>query len=130
MRSVRFVFLLALVFGGCSESFTPAFIAGKWNEDFTVPGSSLEMDLTSSGSTVSGSGNWCAEAGPCGILTVTGTVNGNAVQLDLTYIPQFQTPLPPSTQHFSGQLPSLNSLQGSVSLGTPGTDQHMGFHRA
>ena len=130
MRSVKSVLLLALVLGGCSDSFAPVFITGKWDEDFTVPGSSLEMDLTLSGSTISGTGNWCAEAGPCGVLTVTGTVNGNAVQLDLTYIPQFPTALPQSTHHFSGQLTSLNSLQGSVSLGTPGTDQHMGFHRA
>ena len=130
MRSVKSVLLLALVLAGCSDSFAPAFIAGKWDEDFTVPGSGLEMDLTLSGSTVSGSGNWCAEAGPCGIVIVAGTVNGGAVELDLTYIPQLPTPLPQSTRHFSGRLASLNSLQGSVSLGTPGTDQHMGFHRA
>jgi hypothetical protein len=130
MRSVKSVLLLALVLGGCSDSFAPAFVAGKWDEDFTVPGSSLEMDLTLSGSNVSGSGNWCAEAGPCGILIITGTVTGDSVQLDLIYIAQLPTPLPPSARYFTGRLTSLNSLQGSVSLGTPGTDQHMGFHRA
>lgn len=85
MRSVKSVLLLALVVAGCSDTVGPGNIVGKWDQDFTVPGNSLEMDLTLAGSVVSGSGDWCAEAGPCGIVTVTGTVNGNAVQLDLTF---------------------------------------------
>jgi len=40
------------------------------------------------GSMISGGGNWCGEAGPCGTVTVTGTVNGDAVHLDLTYTAQ------------------------------------------
>jgi hypothetical protein len=130
MRSVKSVLLLALIVSGCSDAVGSGIIAGKWVQDFTVPGNSLEMDLTLAGSIVSGSGDWCAEAGPCGILTVAGTVNGTVVQLDLTFFAQFPTPLPQSTQHFDGQLNSLNSLQGSISVGTPGFTQNVSYHRA
>jgi len=130
MRSVKSVLLLALVVAGCSDPIGPTNIVGKWDQDFTVPGNSLEMDLTLAGSVVSGSGDWCAEAGPCGIVTVTGTVNGNAVQLDLTFSAQFPTPLPQSILHFDGRLTSPNSLRGSISAGTPVFTQNVGYHRA
>jgi hypothetical protein len=130
MRSVKSVLLLALFAIGCSDTVGPGNIVGKWNQDFTVPGNSLEMDLTLAGSIVSGSGDWCAEAGPCGILTVAGTVNGTAVQLDLTFSAQFPTPLPQSTQHFDGRLTSPNSLRGSIGVGTPVFTQNVGYHRA
>jgi hypothetical protein len=130
MRSVKSVLLLALVVSGCSDPVGPGSIVGKWDQDFSVPGSFLEMDLTLTGSIVSGSGNWCGEAGPCGIVTVTGTVNGDAVQLDLTFSPQLPILGPMSTQHFSGRLTSPNALKGSVGVGTPVFTQNVSFHRA
>ena len=130
MRSVKSVLLLALVVGGCSDTIGPGSIVGKWDQAFSIPGSFLEMDLTLTGSMISGGGNWCGEAGPCGIAIVTGTVDGDAVQLDLTYTPQLPTPGPMSTQHFAGRLTSPNSLQGSLSIGTPGSAQNVSYHRA
>lgn len=130
MRSVKSVLLLALFSIGCSDTVGPGNIVGKWDQDFSFPGSFLEMDLTLTGSMISGSGNWCGEAGPCGILTVSGTVNGDAVQLDLTYTPQLPIPGPMSTQHFSGRLASRNSLKGLLGFGTPGVNQNVSYHRA
>jgi hypothetical protein len=130
MRSVKSVLLLALFAIGCSDTVGPRNIVGKWDQDFSFPGSFLEMDLTLNGSMISGSGNWCGEAGPCGILTVSGTVNGDAVQLDLTYTPQLPMPGPMSTQHFDGRLTSPNSLRGSISAGTPVFTQNVSYHRA
>jgi hypothetical protein len=129
MRRVLSVLLLALVVGGCSDTVGPGNIVGKWDQDFSFPGSLFEMDLTLAGSMVSGGGNWCGEAGPCGIVTVTGTVNGNAVELDLAYTAQLPAPGPTSTQHFSGRLASANSLKGSLNIGTPAVDQTVSYHR-
>ena len=130
MRSVKSVLLLALVVGGCSDTVGPGSIVGKWDQDFSVPGSFLEMDLTLTGSAIAGAGNWCGEAGPCGIVAVAGTVNGDAVQLDLTFTPQLPIPGPMSTQHFDGRLTPRSSLQGSLSIGTPGSAQNVSYHRA
>jgi hypothetical protein len=130
MRSVKSVLLLALVVAGCSDPIGPTNIVGKWDQDFSFPGSFLEMDLTLTGSMISGGGNWCGEAGPCGTVTVTGTVNGDAVHLDLTYTAQLPIPGPMSTQHFDGRLTTPNALEGSISIGTPGTAQNVSYHRA
>ena len=88
MRSVRSVWFVALFAIGCSgaEPFVgPASIDGKWAENFSIAGNFVNMDLSSASSTVSGSGNYCGEAGPCGLLGVAGTVDGIAVHLDLTF---------------------------------------------
>ncbi len=130
MHSVKSVLLLALVVAGCSDPVGSTNIVGKWDQDFSFPGSSFEMDLTLSGSIVSGGGNWCAEAGPCGTVTVIGTITEDAIQLDLTYSPQIPISGPMSTQHFSGRLTSRNSLQGTVGVGTPGAIQSVSYHRA
>ena len=130
MRSVKLVWLLAVLAIGCSDPVGPRNLVGKWDQDFSSPGSFLEMDLTLNGSVISGNGNWCGEAGPCGILTVAGTVNGDVVELDLTYILQLPIPGPMSTQHFSGRLASRNSLKGLLGFGTPGVNQNVSYHRA
>jgi hypothetical protein len=73
MRSVRSVWSVALFAIGCSgaEPFVgPASIDGKWAENFSIAGNFLNMNLSSGNSTVSGSGNYCGEAGPCGLLGV------------------------------------------------------------
>ena len=135
MRSVKSVLLLALVVGGCSsDGLGPKTIIGNWVQDFTVPGSFMEMNLMSTGSIVSGTGDWCAEAGPCGTLTVTGTINGIAVHLDLFFTP---TSPPQFTQssdsHFDGQLTSFTALKGSITAviagQPPGPVYPTGFHR-
>ena len=130
MGSVKSVLLLALVVGGCSsDTFGPESIAGAWAEDFSVPGSSFAMTLGTSGSTISGDGNWCGEAGPCGITTVTGTINGLLVHLDFVVTPQFPQAGAARIQHFDGQLTSSHTLRGSISFEPPGPVGEITFHR-
>ena len=134
MRSVKSVLLLALVVGGCSDAAGPGLIAGKWTQDFTVPGNITEMNLMTAGSIVSGTGDWCAEAGPCGTLTVTGTINGIEVHLDLSFTPTFPPQFTQSSDsHFDGQLTSFTALKGSITAVIPGQPPGpvypTGFHR-
>ena len=134
MRSVKSVLLLAVALFGCSDTLGPATIAGKWTEDFTVPGNSLEMDLTYSDGTISGTGSWCGEAAPCGTLVVAGTVGENAVQLDLTFTQTLPpTTLPPFVQHFEGRFSSLRALHGTLAAVPPGQlpfVREVSFHRS
>jgi hypothetical protein len=124
MRSVRSVWLVALLAMGCSGAgpFTgPASIDGRWGLSGTsVPGNSFEMDLTSTGSTVSGSGNYAGEAGPFGTLAVAGTVAGLVVHLDLNFSEQLPRPGHTTIEHFDGQFTSANVLEGSITSDTPG----------
>ena len=78
------------------------------------------MDLSSTGTTISGSGNYCGEAGPCGTLGVTGTVDGIAVHLDLTFTEQLPRVGHTMIEHFDGQFSAVNVLQGSIASDTPG----------
>jgi hypothetical protein len=119
MRSVVSVLLVVLVAGGCSDSVGPGSIAGKWAQDFSFPGSSFEMDLVSTGSTISGNGNWCGEAGPCGIVTVNGTITGIDVHLNFASTAQFPQVGPVVNSHFDGRLTSLRNLKGAIGLDPP-----------
>jgi hypothetical protein len=135
MRSVKSVLLLALIVSGCSDAVGPGIIAGKWVQDFTIPGNIVEMNLTSAGSIISGSGDWCAEAGPCGTLTVAGTTTGVEVQLDLFFTPTVPPGIFQSFEdHFDGRLTSPGSLQGSITAVIPGQPpgpaSQVGYHRA
>lgn len=77
------------------------------------------MDLSSTGSTVSGSGNYCGEAGPCGTLAVAGTIDGIAVHLDLTFTEQVPRVGHTMIEHFDGQFTAASVLEGSITTGTP-----------
>jgi hypothetical protein len=123
MRSVRSVWLLGLFAVGCSgaDAFLgPGSIDGRWGESFSIAGNSLQMDLSSAGSIVSGSGNYCGEAGPCGTLSVAGTSDGVTVHLDLTFTEQVPRVGHTMIEHFDGQFTSANVLQGSITTDTPG----------
>jgi hypothetical protein len=121
MGSVKSVLLLAVVVGACSNTLSPGFIEGKWAQEFSYPGSAFEMQLTTNGGTISGSGDWCAEAGPCGTVAVTGTIKGNAVHLDQTFTPTMVPGISgPSLQHFDGRFTSLRLLEGTLSVDRPG----------
>jgi hypothetical protein len=124
MRSVRSVWLLALLAMSCSgaEPFLgPASIDGRWGHSgISVPGSFFEMDLTSTGSTVSGSGSYAGEAGPAGTLAVAGTVDGITVHLDLTFNQQVPQVAPATIEHFDGQFTSASVMEGSITLDSPG----------
>jgi hypothetical protein len=134
MRSVKSVLLLALVVGGCSDAAGPGLIAGKWTQDFTVPGNITEMNLMTAGSIVSGTGDWCGEAGPCGTIAVTGTTTGLEVHLDLVFTSTFPPGIFPGFEdHFDGVLISPGSLKGSLTAVIPGQPPGpvypTGFHR-
>jgi hypothetical protein len=133
MRLVRSVWLLALFAIGCSgaDPFVgPASIDGKWAEGFSIAGNFLNMDLSSTGSIVSGSGNYCGEAGPCGLLGVAGTIDGIAVHLDLTFNQQVPQAGPLKIEHFDGQFTSANIVEGSIAIDTPGqVPGHTSYHR-
>jgi hypothetical protein len=121
MRSVRSVWLLALLTVGCSGAgrfVGPVSIDGRWAEPFSFPGSFLNFDLTSTGSTVSGSGNFCGEAGPCGTISVTGTVVGPTVHLDLTFTEQGPAVGQTSIEHFDGVFTSFDVIEGSIATDT------------
>ena len=106
MRSVKSVLLLTLIVFGCSDSTSPdplpGDIVGKWSESQTLPGNVWEMDLTLAGATISGSGSWCGEAGPCGVNVISGTSNGIQVHLDITSTPQVPIAGTTTISHFDG----------------------------
>jgi hypothetical protein len=124
MRSLRSVWLVAALAMGCSgaEPFLgPASIDGRWGDPGTsVPGNSFEMDLTSTGSAVSGNGSYAGEAGPFGTLAVAGTVQGLVVRLDLTFTEQAPRPGHTTIEHFDGRFTSASVLEGSITSDTPG----------
>ena len=117
--------LLCVVLSGCGSDtpLTPTSIDGPWSQDFSVPGSFLTMHLTSSGSSVAGTGNYCGEAGPCGRVTVSGTVNGSAVHLDLTLTQQQPTTGVTAVEHFDGAFSSPYAILGTET-GDTGSDAH------
>lgn len=119
MRLATSVLFLALAAVGCSDSLGPVSIDGMWSH-VAVPGSSLNMVLSRSGSTVSGPGNWCGEALGCGTTTVTGTVTGNKVHLVTT----FDTG---RIETFDGAFTSVDSLDGSAIDQTPGEPPQLPF---
>ncbi|MGH7651176.1 MAG: hypothetical protein ACREMS_04975 [Gemmatimonadaceae bacterium] len=129
MRSAMLVMLLVAVAAGCSsDTLGPKQIDGIWLEDIFTPGSSLDMNLVSSGSTISGDGTWCGEALGCGTVAVTGTVNGNAVHLDLTLTEQTPQTGPTVVEHFDGTVTLVNTLDGTLSNDPPGiSSQHVVF---
>ncbi|MGH7605189.1 MAG: hypothetical protein ACRENK_14500 [Gemmatimonadaceae bacterium] len=129
MRSVMSVLLLVAVAGGCSSDVLgPKQVDGVWTQDFSEAGSSLAMNLVSNGSTISGAGNWCGEAIGCGNVAVTGSVNGNAVHLDLTLTQQAPQTGPPGVEHFDGTLTLVNTLDGTLSSDPPGvSSEHAVF---
>ena len=115
MRFVMSMALLCVVLAGCASDTAPfpTSIDGPWSEDFSVPGSFLTMHLTSSGASVTGTGNYCGEAGPCGTVSVAGTVNGSAVHLDLTLTQQQPTTGVTTVEHFDGAFRSAYTIVGT-----------------
>ncbi len=134
MRFLLSVSLLAVVACGGSDVVAPAAIAGKWAEGFTVPGNGFEMDLSASGSSVSGVGTWAGEAGPSGTLSVTGTSDATGVHLDLVFTETVPRAGNVSISHFDGRLSSSNILSGSIHVANtgqpPGPDGPITYHRA
>ena len=116
---MRFVssMLLLVVAAGCSNIFAPAGINGRWTQTLLPPGSSLEMDLVTHGSTVSGTGTWSGEACCFGSLEVTGTIHHGAVHLDITQTIQAGAPGTTGStiiSHFDGRIIVGQLLRGTL----------------
>jgi len=112
---------MLLATAACSDS--PTGIArsasGSWVQQEQIPGSSLHMTLVASGSSLSGTGTWVAEAGPGGTLTATGAVQGSSVNLDLVLTANTTGgPLLMFDEHFTGHL-QLDKLVGTMTFGPP-----------
>jgi len=113
MRSVWSVLLLAVAVSGCSDTIFPRdSIAGVWTRDFSLAGNFENMGLSIDGNVVSGTGNFCGEAGPCGSLGIVGTISANQVHLDITRTQLTPTTGQPVTSHFDGRLTSETVLSG------------------
>jgi hypothetical protein len=88
---------------------------GTWSELFTIPGSSLVITLATHDTTVSGTGTYSNEAGPSGTMACTGTISGNAIDLDVVFDDRH-------VMHFTGELSSPTRLLGiwhSTPMGDP-----------
>lgn len=59
--------------------------AGTWQAPISVPGSGEQWTLSLSGKDVTGSGTWSGEACCSGTVSITGTVRGDSLHLDVVY---------------------------------------------
>jgi hypothetical protein len=127
MRKVMSVLLLGATLAACSSTLDPAIVAGTWSKLEPIPGNSVNLMLATSGSTISGTGNWCGEALGCGALTVSGAVVGDVIHLDIVYSNGL-------IQHFDGRINAFSTLDGSERDEVPGQPPQLPhaatFHRA
>lgn len=107
--------LLAVVLAlACSSPTYPFALDGNWEEEFTIPGNSLEFTLTANGGAISGSGRWTGEACCSGTVTVTGDAPGSDVNLSFMFVATAGAPVPPRTSTFVGRATDSNTLSGRV----------------
>jgi hypothetical protein len=105
--------LLGAAVAACSGTLDPAMVAGNWSKMEPIPENSVSMTLTTSGSRISGTGNWCGEALGCGTLTVSGMVTGDLIHLDFVYSNGV-------IEHFDGRVRAYAILEGSARGEVPG----------
>jgi hypothetical protein len=120
MHMRRYVALLAaLTVTGCGETFLAppqTTIVGAWERVRPAgepPGFFTQINLALNNGSITGTGIWSGEAGPFGTITVTGTMVGESVQLDITEL--YDARLGggvASHSTFSGQLRSDSDLVG------------------
>lgn len=95
-------------------------LQGLWTQSApgSPPGNDFVMEVTESSGAVAGTGNFAGEAGPFGVLVISGTVARDTVQLQVIYNfdPQF-TGLHPDTAQFSGVLSAVNTISGTLVRG-------------
>ena len=60
-------------------------LAGTWASNFTVPGSSIDLNLEQTDRNITGTGSFAIEAGRSGTLTVTGSYDRPRIALVLHY---------------------------------------------
>lgn len=89
---------------------TAADLTGTWAQTKTVVGSGLSMKLQTQGASVSGTGQYAMEAGRAGTLTVSGTIQGADVSLDLAFDYGM-------TAHCDAALVASDTLRGGIKYG-------------
>jgi hypothetical protein len=76
---------------GCSHDTTSPSVEllrdapGTWVAPFSVPGSGEGWTLSLSGTDITGDGTWSGEACCSGTVSITGTVRGDSLHLDVVY---------------------------------------------
>ena len=94
---------------------TAKTLQGSWATTDEVPGSGELWDLSVQGSSISGTGSWSGEACCAGTISLAGTITGDSIHLDLTFVvTSSASPRAPFHQHFDGALISRTVLQGTV----------------
>jgi hypothetical protein len=126
----RLSFLIVLL-AACSNDAasrpTPAVLDGSWHHMRAAdepPGFLRQFTLTLSGTTLSGTGTWQGEAGPQGTLSVTGTVNGDDIQLDLAFTVTLPQPSQGFVQHFDGRLSTATDMVGTITTNGQSVAEH------
>ena len=112
--------------GGDLFTPTPETLQGHWATVNNIPGSGESWDLTVQESAISGTGSWSGEACCAGTLSLTGTIVGDSIHLDLTVVTTISaTPRAPFHKHFDGALTSRTVLEGTVRYddGTSGVER-------
>jgi hypothetical protein len=109
---------LAAVAACGNDIFTapPSALAGTWFAPNEVPGSSQVWTLTVTGSSVTGTGTWSAEACCGGTITMTGIVVNRVIHMDVIVSTTMPTQRPAVHQRFDGSLTSADVLQGAVTF--------------
>jgi len=96
-----------------SEPIPLSALNGVWSPTRPeVPGLSYEFSLALNGDALSGTGQW-AVGSQSGTVTVTGSLSGETVTLDLTLGHEQSGTLPFLIEHFSGGLKSATTLSGT-----------------
>lgn len=114
MQIRRLMLAMSLVsVAACSSSdlTNPNTIAadlrGMWSQTSLGVGSSRIFVLQVTGTTVTGAGSYSGEAGPAGSLTVTGSIAGSRIALDIVQDDDV-------TLHLNAMLSSSRVLTGSL----------------
>lgn len=121
--------VLCLVVLGCSSTLGPESIDGRWAQDGEPAGSSFEMDLVASGSSISGTGTWSAEACCSGTLAVSGTFDNGSVHLDISETEESPTAGATIPARFDGKV-LLGALVGTLVVRDPANlNNEVSYHR-
>jgi hypothetical protein len=85
-RSLRAVAVVgALLLPACGTTDPSPLFSGSWSADIHVVGSSLVVDLSQSGPSITGSGHYAIEAGRSGTLAVSGSASGSNITFNISY---------------------------------------------
>ena len=131
MRLILVIFS-AVILAACGRATaelhsTADQLNGTWARvpfEGAPPGSGLTLELTTNGSSISGTGSWHGEAGPSGSIAATGHLVGDdQVTLDITLIQLVNgVEQGRSTEQFVGHLTSRTDLEGTTTVnGLTGT---------